>query len=296
MDAVQEALATRRDLLVMKQAQGGVTDALGINVVAWLLVHHPGPILYLTNVDKTAEELVHDRWDSVIAQWEPLRKKNLAEQAPGRKGAKDRLLVKRFTDAKLVLGGSRALSQFLSNPYAVVVFDELDSCQDEMGDGSDPIELVRRRMAAFAEARDVVMIAFAHPSERDRGAAKIYYEHSDQRRGHVVCPHCGSWVAPLWKHVRPFAREGQTQLQAERDPSCYALVAACCGVTLSNADRLKMIQRVEQRIRWLGAGAVRRLHARGRLHARQRRRRVLAQGAGALLRRPHGGGWRRGRG
>lgn len=246
MDAAAEALATRRDLLVMKMAQGGVTDALGINVVAWLLVHHPGPILYLTNVDKTAEELVHDRWDSLLRTWEPLKKRHLSAQ-PGWAKAKDRLLVKRFVDAKLALGGSRALSQFLSNPYAVVVFDELDSCQDEMGDGSDPIELVRRRMAAFAEARDVLMIAFAHPSERDRGAAKIYYEESDQRRGHVVCPHCGSWVAPLWKHVHVFPREGMTALQAERDPTCYELVAACCGARLSNADRLRMIQRVEQR-------------------------------------------------
>jgi phage terminase large subunit GpA-like protein len=242
MNAVQEALHAGRDLVVMKGAQEGVTEALGVNAVAWLLHYYGGPILYLTSKDDTAKKLSRDRWDNVLETCEPLKAKHLAGKAKG-----ELILAKRFTDGQLNLCGSRSMNNYLSNPYAVVVFDELDACQDEMPDGSDPIALIRQRLTAMAEGRDVLMIAFAHPTTKERGAARLYYEESDQRRGHVLCPHCSTWMAPLWKHVQVTPRAGQSQAQAERDPTCYELAAPCCGAVLSEADRLKMIQRIEQR-------------------------------------------------
>jgi phage terminase large subunit GpA-like protein len=226
MDAAQEALETHRDLAVMKMAQGGVTEALGVNVVAWLIDNFGGPILYLTSVHDTAVELVRDRWDGVLSTCEPLKRKRAEGPAYA---ARDKALVKRFTDAKLVLGGSHAMSRFISQPYAVVVFDELDACQDEQSDGSDPIELVRRRMAAFREARDVLLIAFAHPSERERGIAKIYYEQSDQRRAHLRCAGstCASPRARARRRSRPSAIRPATALPRPAAARCSARPTAC---------------------------------------------------------------------
>lgn len=242
MNAVQEALRTGRDLVVMKGAQEGVTEALGVNAVAWLLHYYGGPILYLTAKDDVAKKLSRDRWDHVLDTCEPLKAKHLAGKARG-----ELILAKRFTDGQLNLAGSQSMLNYISNPYAVIVFDEIDSIQEEQADGSDPIKNIRQRLTAMAEGRDVVMIAFAHPTTKERGAARLYYHESDQRRAHVECPRCGRWCAPLWKHVTPTPRPGQSQAQAERDPSCYDLAAPCCGEVLTEADRLRMIQRVEQR-------------------------------------------------
>jgi phage terminase large subunit GpA-like protein len=242
MNAVQEALETGKHLVCIKGAQQGVTDALGVNAVAWLLTYFGGPILYLTSKDDTASKLVRDRWDNVLESCEPLAKKHLAGKIHG-----ELILQKRFTDASLRLAGSRSLLNFLSDPYAVVVFDELDSCQDRMADGSDPIAIIAERLTAMAEGRPVLIIAFAHPTTKARGAAKLYYQESDQRRAHVECPHCGRWFAPLWKDVKVFAPEGVPESEAQFDPAAYALVASCCGAILSETDRLRMIAKVEQR-------------------------------------------------
>lgn len=242
MDAVREALLTGRDLVVMKGAQEGVTEALGLNAVAWLLHYYGGPILYLTAKDDTAKKLSRQRWEPTLKTCEPLRKKHLAGKVRG-----EMILSKRFTDGSLDMCGSKSMNNFISNPYAIVIFDELDASQALMPDGSCPVATIRERLTAFAEGRDVLLIAFAHPTTKDRGAARLYYDESDQRRAHVRCPHCKQWMAPLWRDVKVIPRPGQLAAQAERDPTCYELVAPCCGVPLSDADRLKMIEHVEQR-------------------------------------------------
>lgn len=245
MNVVQEALAREKHVVCIKGAQQGVTDALGINVVMWLLAHFGGPILYLTAKDDAARKISRNRWGPVLKTCAPLRRKFLSKRLQG-----SLILEKRFTDGSLTLSGSQSGLNFISNPYGVIVFDELDSCQDEMPDGADPIATIVERLTALAEGRPVVMIAFAHPTTRARGAAKLYYTDSDQRRAHVACPHCGKWWAPLWKqHVKVLPHEGQSDVAAKRDPSCYTLVHddPACGAVITDADRLKMIDHVEQR-------------------------------------------------
>lgn len=247
MDAVREAIETDRHLVIMKGAQEGVTEAVGVNAVAWLLASLGGPILYLTSKKEVAEELVKDRWTYVLETCEPLKRKHVGGTGAAVKGkAGDKVLVKRFTDGKLQLTGSRSSLNFLSSPYAVVIFDELDACRREL-DGEDPIEKVLRRLDAYAEGRQVLLVAFAHPTTKDFGAAELYYNKSDQRRAHVECPKCSRWIAPLWEHVKVIPREGQPAEQAELDPTRYRLACHLCGELLSDADRLKMIRRVEQR-------------------------------------------------
>lgn len=244
MNAVQEAITEGKHLVCMKGAQEGVTEALGINAVMWLLTYYPGPVLYLTAKDGTAKKVSLNRWAPVLKTCALLREKHLSGKLHG-----EQILEKRFADGgALTLAGSRSMNNFISNPYAVVVFDELDACQDRQPDGADPVATIMERLTAFAEGRPVLVIAFAHPTTKERGVGKIYYRESDQRRGHVRCPKCGSWFAPLWRdHVRAFPALGQSPASAERDPHCYKLVASCCGEVLSNTDRLRMIERVEQR-------------------------------------------------
>lgn len=245
MNLVREAMETDRNLVCIKGAQMGVTDAIGVNAVMWFLRYFGGPVLYLTAKDDTAKAIVRKRWQHVLKgpkACEPLAKKFLSGKSRG-----EQLLQKEFADGSLTLAGSQSGLNFISNPYVIVVFDELDSCADHMPDGRDPIATVQERMTALAEGLKVVMIAFAHPTTKEHGAGKIYYTLSDQRRAHVRCPHCNEWWAPLWKDVKVTPKDGQSEDAAKRDPECYELVHEKCGVVISDDDRKAMIRHVEQR-------------------------------------------------
>jgi phage terminase large subunit GpA-like protein len=243
MNAVEEAIRTgKRGVVLEKPSQVGGSEAFAINVVQWLLTYYPGPILYLTAIESNAEELSRDRWEGpegAIATCEPLAKKHLAGKKHGEK-----VLVKRFTDSKLVLSGSQSIHHLISNPYRFVVVDEVDSINDFM-DG-DAIKIAEHRTRAWAEGGPTLIIAFAHPSTPERGAAKLY-ELSDRRRGHVECPHCHTWIAPTWADVKVIAAANESPAEAERIHERYHFVAPCCGVQWSEIDRRKAIRRVEQR-------------------------------------------------
>lgn len=243
MNAIQECVDRGLDGVVnMKSAQGGGTEGLGITGLCWLQTYYPGPYLYLTTTDKAAEQLSRDRWDSVLQTCEPLRKKHLRGKSHG-----EQVKIKRFIDGKFKFSGAVSPNNYISDPYRGFIFDEIDNALDELPDGADPIATLMQRLTAFRVAGPTIGIAYAHPTERTRGAGLLYYTQSDQRRGHVECPHCHTWIAPRWEHVTAIAAPGELQAVADRDSSRYVYVAPCCGVTWSEPDRLRAISRVEQR-------------------------------------------------
>lgn len=240
MDAVQEALLTgKRGVVLMKSGQGGGSEAI-INALCWLLANHPGPALYLISKDDLAREFGRERFGHIIETCEPLARKSLRG-----KGSGELIQIKRFADGKLVIQGGRSVLNLQSVPYKFVVIDEVDSLLDEIEGQGDPVKLAEIRMDSFGGP--TLMIAFAHPTTRGRGAGKLYYDLSDQRRGHVVCVHCKKSFWLQQEHVRASPDEGMNQAQADRDPRCYHYFAPCCGAEITDAQRFSMIRNTRQR-------------------------------------------------
>jgi len=239
MDVIEEALVTgKRGVVLMKSGQGGGSEAM-INALSYLLSYWPGPALYLIDKDELAREFGRERFSYVVATCEPLRRKALTGRGSG-----ELVHIKRFVDGKLAIHGGRSASNLQSTPYRFVMIDEVDSLLDEM-DGQDPLKMAEIRTDAFAGR--TLIVAFAHPTSRERGAGRLYYELSDQRRGFVTCPHCGSEFWLRWELVRAVPEEGMNQAQAERDPRCYHLFAPCCGAEISDAQRYGMVQKTSQK-------------------------------------------------
>lgn len=241
MDAVEEAIRDGRNLVMMKSAQGGGSEAM-INALLWLLSYYPGPALYLISKDDVAKEFGRDRFAYACETCDPIAKKHLGGRAGG-----ELLQVKRFTDGKLVIAGGRSVLNLQTQPYRIVVIDEVDSLLDEIAGHGDPIKLAEARTGAYSEFGPTIIIAFAHPSTRERGAGRLYYELSDQRRPHVQCPHCSSWIFLKWPDVKVLPRSGQAPAAAERDPDGYHYVAPCCGAEITDPERALAVRRVEQR-------------------------------------------------
>jgi phage terminase large subunit GpA-like protein len=231
MDAVREAIETGKNLVLMKSAQGGGSEAME-NALHWLQVHYPGPMLYLISKDDLAKEFSRDRFAYANETIEPLARKHLGGKAAG-----ETIQIKRYVDGKLVIAGGRSVLNLQSSPYRVVIIDEYDSMLDEIKNEGDPLKLAEMRTAAFAEAGAVLVIAFAHPTTKDRGAGKLYYAHSDQRRCHVICPGCQSWFPLTWDHV---------EAANDKDPTTYKLVAPCCGRQMSDGERFAAVRNSKQ--------------------------------------------------
>ncbi len=234
MDSVEHAIRDgKHGWCMMKSAQGGGSEAM-LNVWGWLQERYPAPILYLISKDEMGTEFGRDRIGPMIDRCEVLNRKRV------RPGGREATTIKRFTDGKLVIRGGQSVLNLQSQPYRFVLIDEVDSLLDEIKNSGDPVKIAEMRMNAFAG--DKLICVFAHPSVRERGAAKHYYEQSDQRRGFVSCVHCGESQWLQWQHVKVVAPDGLNQAQAEVDPRCYRYVCPGCGCEITDHDRVRMIR------------------------------------------------------
>lgn len=234
MDCAEEALRKgKRGLVLMKSAQGGGSEAM-INVLCWLLVYFPGPILYLISKDEIATEFSRDRFDHINKTCEPIARKHLSGWGSG-----DSVHTKRYTDAKLKIAGGQSVLNIESLPYPFVFVDEPDSLPADVKDKGNPLKVAELRTEAWQGM--TLILAFSHPTTKLRGTGKIYYGQSDQRRGFVSCPHCPGefWLDPRQIQVLP--RDGQGLSAAERDPTCYHFVTPCCGVVLTDSERFAAV-------------------------------------------------------
>lgn len=238
MDSAAEALETgRRGWCMMKSAQGGGSQAV-INVMGWLTDEYPGPVLYLHSKDELAEEFGRTRLTHMIDTAEPLKRIALR----GRKGGEG-ITKKRFAGGRSwKICGGRSVLNLQSLPYRFVIIDEVDSLMDEIKNEGDPIALAEKRTSSFVGK--TLLMAFAHPSTKERGAAKLYYQLSDQRRGYVRCPHCAGEFYLQWEHVKAVPQEGMNKQQAERDAACHAYYCPSCACEISDAQRILMVRQV----------------------------------------------------
>lgn len=230
MDAVEEAIRTgKRGVVYMKGGQIGFSD-VAINGSLWLKRYFPGPQLFMTSTEKVAGDFGRERFGKIIPDCLPLR----STYVPNKRGD---ILTKRFTDGKIQLAGGQSIFNLQSNPYRVVVIDELDSLVENLGGQGDPVKLAQVRMDSFGGP--TLMIAYAHPTTRERGSARLYYESSDQRRGFVK-HRCGGEFYLQWEHVTCAGDD-------KRDADAYAYACPHCGEVVEDAERVAMVRKVEYR-------------------------------------------------
>lgn len=233
MNCVDEAIATGKQGIVdMKGGQVAGTDAM-ITAQLKLKIYYPGPQLFMTATDKVAEEFGRQRFKLAIRDMKPLHRRLL-------EGEKGQILVKRFVDGNITLCGGQSVFNLQSSPYRIVVIDEVDSLSESMGGDGDPIKLAQVRTRSFSG--ETLIIAYAHPTTKEKGAGKIYYQQSDQRRAHIKHS-CGHefWIDFL-KVFRYAPREDQSLESAEKDPDCWYMACPGCAEKISDAERVAMLR------------------------------------------------------
>lgn len=234
MDAIAAAVdAGKIGVVIMKSAQGGGSAAVE-NVVGWFLDNYPGPGLYIHATQDMARQWGRDHFGSMIDGIPHWR----AQEIPGRRA----MLKLRCVKFSLTLAGGQSKFNYQSNPYRIVVIDEVDSVKDAFRDEGDPVKIAVQRTTSFRGK--TIIIAFAHPTTSERGAGELYYRDSDQQRAFVVCPHCKIERQLCWTEgtdrqageqvarVKSVPHERQTREDALADPTTYGLWCPCgCEIT-----------------------------------------------------------------
>jgi len=232
MDAAQEAVRDgRRGVVLMKAGQIGGTDCM-INAGFWLKVYLPGPQLFLTSTEGVAGEFGRERYANIIPDMAPLKKTYIPNPRGG-------ILTKRFVDGKIQLCGGKSVFKLQSTPYRVIILDEIDSLAENLGKEGDPLKLAEIRLDSFDG--QTLILAYAHPTTSDRGAARIFFKLSDQRRGFVTHK-CGHEFYLQWQHVRATPVGGESQADAEQNPDCYHYHCPGCDAAITDAERTAMLR------------------------------------------------------
>lgn len=237
MNMGEEAIrAGKQGVVYMKSGQGGGTD-LAINVMLWLKKYFPGPQLFMASTEKVASEFGRERFANIIPDMPSLARKY-------RPNVKGDILTKRFDDGKIQLSGGQSVFNLQSTPYRIVGVDELDSLVQNLAGQGDPVKLAMVRMDSFTGS--TLMIAYAHPTTKDKGAAKIYFEDSDQRRGHVIHAACGACFWLQWEHVKVCGNLADPKEKPDpKDPEHYHYCCPSCGEVIEDAERVAMVRKVE---------------------------------------------------
>lgn len=234
MDAIAAAIDNGKiGVDIMKSAQGGGSAAVE-NVVGWFVDNYPGPALYIHATQEIARQWGRDHFGSMvdgIPHWRD-------QEIPGRRS----MLKLRCVKFSITLAGGQSKFNYQSNPFRLVVIDEVDSVKDAFKDEGDPVKIAIQRTSSFRGK--TLIITFAHPTTSDRGAGELYYRDSDQQRAFIECPHCNRQVQLCWvegcdrqqgdnvARVKSVPRENQTKESALADPSTYGLWCPCgCEIT-----------------------------------------------------------------
>lgn len=228
MDAVSDKSVGQ--VVVMSSAQIGKTEVVN-NVVGYFISQDPSPMLLVMPTLEMGEAWSKDRCAPMVRDTPALR--GLVAE-PNSKGSGNTLLHKTFPGGHLTIAGANSPASLSSRPIRVVLLDEVDRFPASAGTEGDPVTLATKRTATFWNRR---ILMTSTPTVKGVSRIDQAFNHSDQRRYFVPCPHCDAfqvltWAAVQWPEDRP----------EEAKIACVE-----CGALLDDGDRVDMIARGEWR-------------------------------------------------
>jgi phage terminase large subunit GpA-like protein len=122
-----------------------------------------------------------------------------------------------------------------------IVCDETDG-YDRTSEGH-PVGLLWQRAATFGDQR--LLLEISTPTIKGGSWIESSFEQGDQRRFHVVCPHCGDHQALQWQNVT-WSKDDN----GEHLPETARYACGSCGVLWNDGERIAAIRNAEQQ----GAG------------------------------------------
>ena len=230
MDELSAGSLTER-VVLMFGAQTGKTSA-GLNWLAYLIAHNPGPVLCVQPTLEMCKRLSKQRLEDLIKDTPIVNEKI----APARARDSDTTLFsKTFPGGIMLLTGANSPTGLRSAPCKNIFLDEVDA-YPVTAEG-DAIELAIKRASTFSKRKILIT---STPTIKHFSRVEAEYERSDQRRWFIPCPHCG------WEQVLRFP-----QLKWEKDrPETAEYECEKCGERFGERCKTELLRKG----RWLRTG------------------------------------------
>ena len=200
-----------RRVVTVCGAQMGKTEGFW-NVIGWRLDDDPAPILYIGPTQKLVESMSSDRvmkmLQSVPTLWDKLAK-----------GKKNKITEKFIAGVRLGFAWAGSATEIAGHPAALVLIDERDRMDSDVGGEGDVVELGEARMSTYPDGRlAVVSTPTGGPSEvyvdevtgvehwkvSDAVTSPVWrlWQEGSRHEWAIPCAHCGDYYVPRLRHLR----------------------------------------------------------------------------------------------
>lgn len=181
---------------VMKSAQIGFTEGVIVNGILWIIANNPGNIMALAANDQLSKEMIESRLDSGIQSCgiQHLIRPNTIRKRNQRTG--DTSNYKEYAGGRLFAGGLQSIDKLgKQRSIKYGFFDDWDAAPMSDKKQGNVFDLLQQRFSTNANSMKQYFIST--PETRPSNIENIYLK-GDQRKWHVPCPKCGTYIELLW--------------------------------------------------------------------------------------------------
>lgn len=169
----------------------------------------PSPMLFVQPTIETAEGYSKERIAPMIRDTPALQDKF---GNPRSRDSGNTVTNKSFPGGHLAFVGSNSPAGLASRPIRVVLMDEVDRWESDVGGEGDPVNLATKRTATFF---DWLVVMVSTPDEEGTSRIEKAFYQGDQRYYHVPCPHCGGKQSLEWERLE-YPHKGTDRAEPEK--------------------------------------------------------------------------------
>lgn len=182
-------LSPVREIAVMKPAQIGYTQMVLETVLGYIIDVFPRPVLYISADKELTEANMQTRIDAMIASSDLSDKIMPTTMKKASRRTGDTMSRKEFRGGFISALGAKNANKFRQFGFPVVLADEVDTFEQNLGGQGSTIELIRSRTDAFSKTRKIAW--GGTPLIHAESNIESLFLQGDQSYYFVKCPHCG---------------------------------------------------------------------------------------------------------
>lgn len=164
-------------------------------IIAYTIANEPLPMLVIQPKDESAKKFSKRRLSPMFRDCEVLKGK-VSQSGPGRDGT---IQDRTFPGGSLAIVGAGSPTNLASASVAIVLADEIDKYEINVGNHGDPISQAKARLSTYGSRAKIVMVC--SPTDEHTSRIAKEYEISDQREAWVPCHTCGEFQILKWGQV-----------------------------------------------------------------------------------------------
>lgn len=185
---------------IMKGSQIGFTEGVLVNGICWMIANDPGNCLSLSKDDRLSEEMVTGRLDQAIQSCgiQHLIRPNVLRKRNSRTG--DTSKSKEYAGGNIYFGGLNSVGKFSNQRTLTKAFlDDWDNAPISDKVEGNLFDILQHR---FKTAKNIMKQYYISTPHTKPSNIEHVYLKGDQRKWHLPCPKCGSFIEIIWHKMR----------------------------------------------------------------------------------------------